>query len=250
MTKCCLIIPARLESNRLPGKVVLPIAGKPMLQHVWQVAEKALQHPLIDTVRIATDSEHIAAVATNFGASVISTGQHDSGTDRIAEAIQALALADDDVVINLQADEPLMPVQVIIELAEFAAKQSSDVCSIYAHTTDADIINNPNRVKVVCDSNNQALYFSRSVIPANRDQSLDKPIYRIHYGMYAYRVRLLRHWPSLLPGVLENHEKLEQLRLLEQGHRIAMLAASQAIMDGVDTQADLQRVAAIMESST
>jgi len=231
-----VIIPARLESSRLANKVLLDIGGQSMLQRVWTIANSM---PSMTTY-ITTDNPQIAAHAERFGAEVLMSRQHQSGTDRIAEVIDQLPLGDDDLVINLQADEPLMPTAVLNELAKYAMQQTDTVCSVYSELTDPIKIVDPNCVKVVCDQNNRALYFSRQSIPSS------PTAYRMHHGLYAYRVSLLKTWPSLQPGPLEQAEKLEQLRLLENGYSIAMLASSQTIPAGVDTDQDLQQVRVLL----
>lgn len=236
MSDICIIIPARLESERLPGKVLLDIGGQPMLQRVWQVACDARA----GAVYIATDNERIAKASRDFGANVLISTQQNSGTERIAEVIEQLSLADSDLVINLQGDEPLMPPDVLAAFAEFARTQQADACSIYSRLADAGRIDDPNCVKVVCDATGGALYFSRSRIPANPN---NQPVeYRMHHGIYAYRAAVLREWARLPRGPLEQAEKLEQLRLLENGKSIAMMEAGQTIPRGVDTLEDLERV--------
>lgn len=236
MSECSIIIPVRLESTRLPNKVLLDIAGQSMLQRVWAAACGAKVGP----VYIATDNQKIADVTGQFGAEVLMSGQQDSGTSRIAEVIQQLALNDDDLVINLQGDEPLMPPEVLKALASFADSQSADAYSVYSRMLEPTRIGDPNCVKVVCDSDNNALYFSRNRVPAQRgDEAVE---YRLHHGIYAYRVGLLKQWPTLKRGPLEQAESLEQLRLLEGGKSIAMLEAPEVIPAGVDTMEDLLRV--------
>ena len=233
MSDCCIIIPARLESTRLPDKVLLDIAGQSMLQRVWGAACDAQAGP----VYIATDNQKVADTASQFGAQVLMSGEQDSGTSRIAEVIGQLSLGSDDVVINLQGDEPLMPPAILKALASFASQQSADAYSIYSRLIDSMRIDDPNCVKVVCDHNNRALYFSRSRIPALREAGDAE--YLMHHGVYAYRASLLQQWSGLAHGPLEQAERLEQLRLLENGKSIAMLEASEAIPVGVDTTEDL-----------
>ncbi len=237
MSKIIIIIPARLESVRLPNKVLLDICGQPMLQRVWQAAINTQAN----AVYITTDNSQIADVAEQFGAQVLLSGQHNSGTERIAEVITRLNLDNDDIVINLQGDEPLMPPRVLDELAIFAGQRASAACSIYSDLTDAIGIDDPNCVKVVCDQQNRALYFSRSKIPSGPEG------FRMHHGVYAYRVSLLKSWDDLPVGPLEQSEKLEQLRLLENGQSISMLKASQRIPAGVDTSSNLQQVRKIFK---
>ncbi len=242
MPRTIIIIPARLESTRLPGKVLLDIAGKPMLEHVWNSAIRAGQ----DAVYIATDSSKIADFANNFGADVLLSGEHASGTDRIAAVIDQLTLDDDDWVINLQGDEPLMPPELLKRLAEFAAQQSSQACSMYSCSSNSVEAIKESCVKVVCDRSNNALYFSRLPIPAQSGELG----WRLHHGVYAYRVSLLRSWPALQQGPLEQSEMLEQLRLLENGYSIAMQEAGENIPAGVDTPEDLQKVRSMLEQQS
>ncbi len=236
MSECCIIIPARLESARLPNKVLLDIAGQTMLQRVWRVACGAK----VGSVCIATDNQIIADAANTFGAKVLISGQQDSGTSRIAEVIGQLSFNDNDLVINLQGDEPLMPPEILKALAGFADNQSADAYSVYSRMLEPARIDDPNCVKVVCDSNNNALYFSRSRIPSQRGDETAE--YLLHHGIYAYRVGLLKQWSAFSRGPLERAEGLEQLRLLENGKSIAMLEASEMIPAGVDTAEDLLRV--------
>lgn len=233
MSNCCIIIPARLESTRLPDKVLLDIAGQCMLHRVWQLACNSGVGP----VYITTDSQKIAEAAKQFGATVLISGEQDSGTSRIAEVIHQLSLKSDDVIINLQGDEPLMPSAVLNALADFTQLQPAAAYSVYSKMKNKAQLDDPNCVKVVCDSNNNALYFSRNRIPAQRS---DKTVeYRLHHGIYAYPVGMLKQWSALKRGPLEQAENLEQLRLLENGKSIAMLEAAESIPAGVDTLEDL-----------
>jgi 3-deoxy-manno-octulosonate cytidylyltransferase (CMP-KDO synthetase) len=256
MPRCLIIIPARLASTRLPGKLLLDIAGKPMLQHCWQLAVDAA----VGEVMIATEDRAIEHAATAFGASVVRTRAHTSGTARIAEAIDQLALQDDDLVINLQGDEPLLPVALIRELYKLARHQldtESDDAAFSVCTPLHEIgqLHDPNQVKVVLDHARRALLFSRAAIPwlaSTADQASGNELIKhravyLHHGVYAYPVATLRQWHALPAGKLEQIESLEQLRLLENGLSISMLVSelnhtALTGLRGVDTAEDLARV--------
>jgi 3-deoxy-manno-octulosonate cytidylyltransferase (CMP-KDO synthetase) len=252
-----IVIPARLASNRLPGKLLLDLAGKPMLQHCWELACAAD----IGAVWIATEDEAIEQAASAFGAKVIRTGAHTSGTERIAEAINQLDLAPTDVIINLQGDEPLLPVAVIRNLHEHARQKldsdSGDAAfSVCTPLHDSSQLLDPNQVKVVLDRSQRALLFTRAAIPWSATSRAGRPdaselikrqaVY-LHHGLYAYTAATLWQWHALPPGQLEQIEALEQLRLLENGLSISMLISQLDVAEltrcrGVDTADDLQRV--------
>jgi 3-deoxy-manno-octulosonate cytidylyltransferase (CMP-KDO synthetase) len=246
-----VIIPARLNSTRLPGKVLLDIAGKPMIQHAYERAmESGAEH-----VVIATDDEKVADVAENFGAHVCMTGDsHQSGTERLAEAAASLGYEDDEIIVCLQADEPMMPPALIRQLAvNLEEHDHVKVATLATKLKSAEELLNPNIVKVVLNYRNYAMYFSRAPIPWDRDQF--SPIQSIHpeklqlldayyrhIGMYAYRAGFLEtytNWPSSLN---ERLESLEQLRILWNGYKIHVGITDVSIPVGVDTQADLDRV--------
>ncbi|HEX5865910.1 MAG TPA: 3-deoxy-manno-octulosonate cytidylyltransferase [Casimicrobiaceae bacterium] len=244
-----VLIPARYASTRLPGKPLLDIAGKPM---IVRVAEKALASGA-DRVVVATDDERIRAAASRHGIdAVLTRSDHPTGTDRLAEAAAQLKLEDEAIVVNVQGDEPLLEPALIREVAEALRAHADAAIATACHPiTDPGEAFNPNVVKVVLDHGGYALYFSRATIPwarnafcATRDQlPVGLPLYR-HYGLYAYRVRFLRHYPSLAPAELERFEALEQLRALWHGYRIAVLVTQGTPAPGVDTQEDLERVRA------
>jgi 3-deoxy-manno-octulosonate cytidylyltransferase (CMP-KDO synthetase) len=245
-----VLIPARFASTRLPGKPLLDIVGKPM---VVRVAERA-QASGADRVVIATDDERIrAAAAAHDIEAVLTRGNHATGTDRLAEAALQLKLDDKSIVVNVQGDEPLLEPALIREVAdELRAHADASIATACHPIEDAEEGFNSNVVKVVLDRAGYALYFSRATIPWARDAfagthgelPLGLPMYR-HYGLYAYRVAFLRHYPSLAPSQIERFEALEQLRALWHGHRIAVRITKGTPAPGVDTQEDLDRVRAL-----
>ncbi len=247
-----IVIPARFASERLPGKVLLDLAGRPLLQYVWQRACESKAA----SVTIATDDERIASVAEAFGAEVVmTTAEHQSGSDRIAECAAKLGWPDEQLVVNLQGDEPLMPPACLDQVATLL-EQSADceVASLFWPITEAAEVQNPNAVKVVTDVQNRALYFSRAPIPFTRSfasiaEALKAGVvWKRHLGLYAYRLAALRRYTACAPTPLEKSERLEQLRIMEQGGRIAMVCACEFIPAGVDTSEDLQRVRVFIES--
>lgn len=244
-----IIIPARFASQRLPGKVLLDITGHSLLQHVWQRACESKA----ESVVIATDDERIVTVAESFGAQVVLTrSDHPSGSDRIAECAAQLGWPDECLLVNLQADEPLMPPACLDQVADLLINRvDCDVASLYWPMTDADEIKNPNAVKVVTDADDNALYFSRAPIPYSRthadiNEAVSAGIvWKRHLGLYAYRLAALRDYTACKPTPLEMAERLEQLRMMEQGGRIAMAKACEFIPPGIDTPEDLERVRAL-----
>lgn len=242
-----IVIPARFASSRLPGKPLIELAGKPMIQHVY---ERALATSVQEIV-IATDDERIEQAAKAFGAEVVMTSlQHENGTERIAEVARIKNWPANSVVVNLQGDEPLIP-QSLIELTAQGLIQNpeagmSSICTPIQH--DSDVFN-PNVVKVVLNKQQFAMYFSRASIPWDRDayrseqvQKTNKmPVYR-HIGMYGYRVSFLQQYTQMEPCVLETTESLEQLRALWYGVKIHMGIVEQAPGHGVDTLDDVMRV--------
>lgn len=245
-----VLIPARLASTRLPNKPLADMGGAPM---VVRVAQRAMQSTAARTV-VATDSTDIIDKCAAFGvAAVLTRADHPSGSDRLAEACTALSLADDDIVVNVQGDEPLIDPALIDAVARLLKERPDCAMSTAAHSIDqmADLLN-PNVVKVVLDARQTALYFSRSPIPAARDfagkpwwedgekgSKLPKPLR--HVGIYGYRVGFLRQFPTLPQAPLEQLESLEQLRALWHGHRIAVHITDEAPGPGVDTPEDLAR---------
>jgi 3-deoxy-manno-octulosonate cytidylyltransferase (CMP-KDO synthetase) len=235
-----VVIPARYDSSRLPGKALLPLAGKPMLQWVHERARSAKAAEVI----IATDDERIATAARGFGAEVAMTARsHVSGTDRIAEVARARGWGDTDIVVNVQGDEPLIPPAVIDQVAQLlAANPRADIATLAARIDQLNDFNDPNLVKVACDTGGRALYFSRAPIPWNRDTPTAlTPASLRHIGIYAYRVGALRRLAGLPASRLEQIEKLEQLRALENGLEIRVALAVERPLADVNTAADLER---------
>lgn len=242
-----VIIPARYASTRLPGKPLLDIGGKPLIQHVYERAvESGAQ-----TVIIATDDERIRTAAERFGATVCMTAPtHASGTDRIGEVIGKHRLKPDEIVVNLQGDEPLMPPDLIQQVAQTLARHVDAAMATAAHAIDdVATLNNPNVVKVVCDARGYALYFSRAAIPwPGKAAATAAPTAQRHIGLYAYRAGFITRFCAWGPSPLEQIEQLEQLRALWHGERIVVSAAAAAPESGVDTPADLERVRAQLET--
>jgi 3-deoxy-manno-octulosonate cytidylyltransferase (CMP-KDO synthetase) len=232
-----VIIPARYASSRFPGKPLADIAGKPMVVHV---CERAMQSGAA-SVHVATDDERIGAAVRAAGHRFVMTrADHPSGTDRIAEAASLLKLADREVVVNVQGDEPLIAPALISQVARLLEQLSEAAVATACHPIhDAHAFANPNIVKVVLDARGYALYFSRSQIPYPRENR--GPWYR-HAGIYGYRVEFLKRYSALPPSPLERAEALEQLRVLWHGHRIAVAVSEMEIPPGVDTPEDLDVV--------
>ncbi len=231
----CIIIPARYASTRFPGKPLAEIHGKSMIQRVYEAAASVATH---DRVFIATDDVRIQNHAEAFAKVIMTRAEHPSGTDRCAEAAQFIQ-QDYDIVINLQGDEPFIkPEQIELLLSLFDNPQVQ-IATLKKELYDADDIDNPNIVKVVCDRNNKALYFSRSRIPFRRETPENAEYYK-HLGMYAYRKSVLQEITQLAPSMLEETEKLEQLRWLENGYSIAV-GETQWQSPAVDTPEDLEK---------
>jgi 3-deoxy-manno-octulosonate cytidylyltransferase (CMP-KDO synthetase) len=227
-----IVIPARYASTRFPGKPLAILAGKPMIQHVYEkaVASKA------STVLVATDDQRIIDAVTAFGGKAVMTrADHPSGTDRIAEAVK-LAAPDADIVINIQGDEPLIPVSVIDELISLMEEKEELEMATVAVPGNRETMTE-NNVKAVFGNNNMALYFSRSMVPFLRSGGEDCPVW-LHWGIYAFRRDILEKFVQLPAGRLENCEKLEQLRALENGISIYVHNSNLESI-GVDTPEDL-----------
>jgi 3-deoxy-manno-octulosonate cytidylyltransferase (CMP-KDO synthetase) len=242
-----VVIPARMRSTRLPGKMLADIGGKPLV--AW-VAERAKASGA-KAVCIATDHDDIARAVTSLGWQALKTSEaHETGTDRLAEAAALLGLASDEIVVNVQGDEPLIDPRLIREVAaRLAARPEASIATAAAPIESAATFFDPNVVKVVTDATGFAQYFSRAPIPFARDsfaKSRDAlppgfPALR-HIGIYAYRVRFLREYASLQPTAAERFEALEQLRALGHGYRIAVALWHAPMEAGVDTKEDLERV--------
>lgn len=236
-----VVIPARYASSRLPGKPLADIGGKPMVQWVWQQAMQSGASRVV----IATDDARVEQVARQFGAEVLMTDPaHNSGTERLAEVVRSLSLPADTVVVNVQGDEPFVPPVIIQQVAaNLAAQQQARMATLAVALQEPSEIANPNMVKVVCDKNGYALYFSRAVVPFDRDGAFQHECaahYRRHIGIYAYRAGFILDYVSWPASALERIECLEQLRVLWQGERIHVALAKEVPPVGVDTPADLE----------
>lgn len=229
------VIPARYGSTRLPAKALAMISGKPMIQHVY---ERCLKAKLLSEVLVATDDKRIFDAVINFGGNVTMTSKlHKSGTDRIGEAVRNIKC---DIVVNIQGDEPMIsPGNIDKAIEPLLNKKSVNVSTLCIKISDIKDINNPNVVKVVFDSNNNALYFSRSAVPFNRDNT--KAEYFKHIGLYVYRKDYLMNLIKMIPSKLEQIEKLEQLRVLESGEKIKVVK-TKIDSHSVDTAADLKKI--------
>ena len=245
-----VIIPARYASSRLPRKPLADIVGKPMIQHVWKKAQQASANRVI----IATDHEEIEKVAKAFGAEVCMTStEHNSGTERLSEVIEKMAIADNEIIVNAQGDEPLIPPAIIQQVAQNLAENQVNMATLAVKLETKEELFNPNCVKVVTDQKGMALYFSRAAIPFARDHFADcddafvasQPYLR-HIGIYAYRAKFVNQYIRWQPTVLEKLESLEQLRALWYGEKIHVELAKEAPQVGVDTLEDLERVRAIL----
>jgi len=237
------IIPARYSSTRFQGKVLADISGKPMIQHVWERAKEAL---LLEDLIIACDDERVARVAQDFGAKVSMTAKgHVSGTDRIIEVVNPL---DVRIVINIQADEPLVHPHMINAVAQALLDDNSvSMATIMRKIDNADDLNDPNVVKVVVDKNNFALYFSRATIPHHaRGSQITTPVHYKHIGLYGYTKDFLFTYKNLPVSNLEKIERLEQLRVLEESFRIKVIETKYDTI-GVDTPEDLEKVKLYLE---
>jgi len=248
MTNFVVVIPARHASTRLPGKALLEIHGKPMLQHVY---ERGRESEAVDVV-VATDDERIADAAEGFGATVCMTGEHHlSGTERIAEVADVLDWDDNRIVVNLQGDEPSMPAALINECAALLDDATADIATLASPLKDDTDFDNPNVVKVIRDTKGHAIYFSRTAIPfareaENRELAVSSALH--HHGIYAYRCGVLREMVAAEPSDLEVCEQLEQLRALSLGMTIVVGVPSVRPGTGVDTEEDLQRAVRELET--
>jgi 3-deoxy-manno-octulosonate cytidylyltransferase (CMP-KDO synthetase) len=246
-----VIIPARYASTRLPAKPLLEIDGKPMLQHVVERAQESGAA----SVTVATDESRIEQAVQGFGGSVCMTGEHhQSGTERLAEAAQKLGLAAEDIVVNLQGDEPLMPPRLLRQVAHILeGDHGADMSTLCTRIHTAAELFDPHVVKVVTDRLGNALYFSRAVVPWDRDAfavtTEELPEQAVHYrhlGLYAYRVGFHESYVKKASCELERMESLEQLRVLWHGGRIHVAEAEEVPGPGIDTLEDLERVRALL----
>ena len=246
-----VLIPARMASSRLPDKPLADLAGIPMVVRVAQRAKDASASRVV----VATDDERVLAVCQSHGVEAIMTrSDHLSGSDRLAEACEILKLKDQEIVVNVQGDEPLIAPESIDAVAQLIATRDDCSMSTLAHEIDnVEEFSSPHVVKVVLDARNTALYFSRAPIAWWRDgfssgiSKLANPAPLRHVGLYAYRVQFLRVFPQLSPAPLEMLESLEQLRALWHGHRIAVHVSEHAPGPGIDTPEDLARVRRFFE---
>ena len=232
-----VVIPARYHSTRLPGKPLLEIAGKSMIQRAWEGAKQSSA----DTVIVATDDQRIYQAVRGFGADVEMTSiDHSSGSDRVQEVVQKLGFSPDQIVVNVQGDEPLLPSELIDQVAiNLKNTPPAGIATLASVLTKEPEFNNPSVVKVVRDKNGFALYFSRSPIPQSLTfKSVDVGFK--HIGIYAYRLGVLNRFVSYPIGDLERVERLEQLRALENGIQIHVGIVEHDLPKGVDTQADLE----------
>lgn len=247
MNDFVVVIPARYASERLPGKPLRIIAGKPLLQHGYERAVASNPSEVI----IATDDERIAAVAKRFGAEVCMTSKdHQSGTERLAEVARTRRWPDDRIVVNLQGDEPLMPPALITQCARLLESSAVDVGTLASPLQSRADFENPNVVKVVVDYHGNAIYFSRAAIPWSRSSQTDQLAVNSalhHHGIYAWRKRVLQQIVEAPPSPLELCERLEQLRAVQLGLKIAVAVPAVRPGPGVDTEEDLERVAQLLE---
>jgi 3-deoxy-manno-octulosonate cytidylyltransferase (CMP-KDO synthetase) len=248
-------IPARYAASRLPGKPLRQLGGLTLIEHVYRVAQAS---GAVEVV-IATDDARIGRVAEDFGAQVVMTAtEHHSGTDRLAELAAILGWPDEAIIVNLQGDEPLLPPQLLALAAQTLATQpAAGIATLAAPIEQVSELFDPNAVKLVCDAEGYALYFSRAPIPWHRDafaghrpRQLPSVQWWRHIGVYAYRARVLRAYPSLPPSPLERIESLEQLRALHNGIRVQVATLAQAPPAGVDTAADLERVGVALANTS
>lgn len=234
------IIPARYASTRFPGKPLADVAGKPMIQHVW---ERTVPSNSLDQVWVATEDRRIYEIVQGFGGNALLTSpDHSSGTDRLAEAARVLGLDAEDLVVNIQGDEPLVRAEMIDRLVEGIEEHPAFPMATLAYATENEgEYHDPNVVKIVTDPLGKALYFSRSPIPFHRDDISRPFTFLKHLGFYAYRHSFLQVFTRLPPGKLEQTEKLEQLRATEHGYPIRVIVSPWDTR-GIDTPEDLDRL--------
>jgi len=244
-----IVIPARFASSRFPGKPLQDINGKSMLQHVYEVAEKSSANSIV----IATDDDRIFDVAKTFCDQVLMTSdQHQSGTDRLAEVCKLKQWSKQEIVVNLQGDEPLTPPELLDQVAlNIHNNSQASIATLSTPITDVVDMHDANIVKVVSDIEGYALYFSRASIPFHRDRGDEylSNLYQRHLGIYAYRVGFLNAYSEMPQCDLETIEKLEQLRAMYHGHKIHIQQAVKLPGPGIDTPEDLQKIHTILASN-
>lgn len=257
MSDFIVIIPARMNSSRLPGKMLMDIAGKPMVQYAFEAAKTAGAKKII----IAVDDERLEKACQQFGATVCMTSrQHETGTERIAEVVKKHNIGTNEIIVGLQADEPLLPPRLIKTLADnLALHARCKMATLAAPLTHSEDLFNPNVVKVQLDYQDCAMTFTRAAVPWDRDQfrkttlpadiTLASNAYYRHIGLYAYRAGFLETYVNLPQNNYEKLESLEQLRVLYQGHKIHVDVIHDTIPPGVDTKEDLERVRAMMSEA-
>ncbi len=242
--KIIAMIPARYEASRFPGKLMKDLAGKSVILRTYEATKNA---NLFDEVYVVTDSDIIFnEIISNGGKAIKSIKEHESGSDRIAEAVENLEV---DIVVNVQGDEPFTqtePLKNLLNVFKLDVNKKIAIASLKIKIDDLDEVNNPNNVKVVCNENNFAMYFSRSPIPYARD--LSKAVYYKHIGIYAFRKEALLKFTKLPVNQLEAAEKLENLRFLAHGFNVKMVETNQ-IAIGIDTPEDLEKARAIFQSN-
>lgn len=258
MTNFTVIIPARFASSRLPGKPLADIAGKPMIIHVLEKARLSGATRVV----VATDNEEVKQAVEQFGGEVCMTSaKHNSGTERLAEVVETLNIPDDEIIVNIQGDEPLIPPVIVSQVAENLCKFKVNMASLAVKIHESAELFNPNAVKVLTDKDGYVLYFSRAPIPWNRDafarlnsgelkqEELDLgDHYLRHIGIYAYRAGFIKQYVQWEPSALEQIESLEQLRVLWYGEKIHVELAKEIPAVGVDTAEDLEKVRAILSN--
>jgi len=230
------VIPARYDSTRFPGKPLVDIKGKPMIQHVYERVSKA---KLIDRIIVATDDERIFDAVKNFGGEVMATSRkHQSGTDRICEVIKKVK---GDIIVNVQGDEPgIAPLHIDKAVAPLLKDKKINISTLAVRIDDEKFLSDPNKVKVVFDKNNFAMYFSRSCIPFDAQQNIKQNDFYKHIGLYVYRRNFLLNLKKLKPSKLEQIEKLEQLRFLDNGEKIKVVIVNKESIS-IDTPSDLKQ---------
>ncbi len=256
MTQVLIVIPSRFQSSRLPGKPLADIAGKPMIQRVYEQARKTQLYQNGTPIIIATDHPDIANTAKAFGAQVVITRKtHPTGTDRLAEVATQLDLDDNCIVVNVQGDEPLIPPEVIEQVANNLTKHDNfDMATLSTTIQSTTELTDNACVKVVCDQYGKALYFSRSAIPALQSKAVpaleaypEGFLPARHIGIYAYRAATLKQFPTWQQPHIERCEHLEQLRMLYQGYSIHVETSCLPVPSGVDTPENLKQISTLFQ---